>query len=279
MSKKVERKSVGEKVSRRRFLKAAAATVGVTAASVGVPAFLRHGSTATPYNLNLKWTCMGQGPPAKYTLSDLACNPWISAVQRLTDGRVTATVYGDQLLCKYSDAVDAVKAGICQMGLIHCGFTPGRFPSLSVFELPGLVPNQVVGNAAAYELSKEFPQIREEFEKYFKLLYNLVCSPNDLHTRTPIRSLKDLQGKIIGCRTPVHAEAIRAMGGGARNDERRRFLRICGEAFNRWNCCCIGYGYRAEDIRGTALPHRNSYSSRDFLDRNELGHFQKAYTT
>ncbi len=40
MNKKVE--EVEEKVSRRRFLKTAAATAGVTAATVGVPAFLRH---------------------------------------------------------------------------------------------------------------------------------------------------------------------------------------------------------------------------------------------
>ena len=47
MSKKVKQeKASEEKVSRRRFLKTAAAAAGVTAATVGVPSFLRHASAA-----------------------------------------------------------------------------------------------------------------------------------------------------------------------------------------------------------------------------------------
>ena len=45
MSKKAK-----EKVSRRRFLKTTAATAGVTAATIGVPAFLKHASAAP-----IKW--------------------------------------------------------------------------------------------------------------------------------------------------------------------------------------------------------------------------------
>src|SRR4030043_2061144 len=54
MSKKIEKdKTKDEKVSRRRFLKTAAATAGVTAATVGVPAFLRHASAA-PIKLKMQ---------------------------------------------------------------------------------------------------------------------------------------------------------------------------------------------------------------------------------
>src|SRR4030065_1934104 len=50
MSKKVEEKKEGEKVPRRRFLKPRAATAGITAATIGVPAFLKHASAAP-----IKW--------------------------------------------------------------------------------------------------------------------------------------------------------------------------------------------------------------------------------
>src|SRR4030043_664226 len=50
MRKKVEEKKSEEKVSRRGFWKTAAATAGVTAATIGVPAFLKHASAAP-----IKW--------------------------------------------------------------------------------------------------------------------------------------------------------------------------------------------------------------------------------
>src|SRR4030043_834478 len=106
MSKKMKQdKTSEEKVSRRRFLKTAAATAGITAATIGVPAFLKHAS-APP----IKWkiqTAWNSGDAAYVCFQNL-----FKLVGELSEGKLVCEGFPAGAIVGTFEMFDAVKAGV-----------------------------------------------------------------------------------------------------------------------------------------------------------------------
>ena len=64
--------------------------------------------------------------------------PWAKMVEDKSGGRLKITIYPGSTLGKAVDHFDMVKNGIADVGFTTPGYTPGRFPLISVTELPGL---------------------------------------------------------------------------------------------------------------------------------------------
>jgi TRAP-type transport system periplasmic protein len=62
--------------------------------------------------------------------------PWARMIEERSGGRLKVTIYPGSTLGKPADHFDLVKNGIADMGFISPGYTPGRFPLVSVAELP-----------------------------------------------------------------------------------------------------------------------------------------------
>jgi TRAP-type C4-dicarboxylate transport system substrate-binding protein len=84
--------------------------------------------------------------------------PWAKMIEEKSNGRLKVTIYPGSTLGKPADHYDMVVNGIADMGFATPGYTPGRFPLISVTELPLLFKTSKGGSQAVQSL----------FDKYFK---------------------------------------------------------------------------------------------------------------
>src|SRR4030042_4238212 len=105
MSKKVEEKKSEGKVSRRSFLKTAAATAGVTAATIGVPAFLKHAS-AQP----IKWKVQTAWDAG--TVGFVKVQEFCKKMGETSEGKLIFEAFPAGAIVGTFEMCDAVKAGV-----------------------------------------------------------------------------------------------------------------------------------------------------------------------
>lgn len=130
----------------------------------------------------------------------------------LSGNKFDIRIHPSNTLVAQKDGYQAVISGITPFTLIWPAGTPGVFPLLDLFSLPGLFPNQATSNAVALDLYEKYPQFKASFDPAIEPLSIQVHMRADLHTRVPIRSLADLKGKTIGCQSPQIAEALSSLG-------------------------------------------------------------------
>lgn len=121
-------------------------------------------------------------------------------------------IHPSYTLVGMKDSYQAVITGMTPFNLIWPAATPGGFPLLDLFSLPGLFPDQSTSNAVVRDLFARYPQFEQEIDPSVARVATQVHMRGDLHTRMPIRTLADLKGKTIGCQNPQLAEALAALG-------------------------------------------------------------------
>ena len=130
--------------------------------------------------------------------------PWmISEMERCSGGSLSAKVeYG---LAPPPAQYDTIRDGVADIGWIVYGYTPGKFETTKIAELPG---NR--GNAEA--ISVAFQKTHEKYlaaakeAKGVRILANYVHGPGHVNTVKKVTSYKD----IVGMKLRV--------GGGVAND-------------------------------------------------------------
>lgn len=110
------------------------------------------------------------------------------------------------------DSYQAVLTGMTPFNIVQCSATPGVFPLMELFTLPGLFPNQATSNIVAWHMLKKYPQFEQELDPDVVRISTQVHMRADLHTRMPIRTLAELKNKNIGCQNHQVAEALAALG-------------------------------------------------------------------
>ncbi len=137
---------------------------------------------------------LGTHPPLRSSPIAGALLPWSKEIEKRTKGRLKIKIYPSQSLIKARDAYEGVVSGIADIGWGVFSFTPGRFPLISVVELPFLSPNTFVGAHVLHDLYKKFPEIRAEL-KDVHVLDLWVTLPYEIHTvKKPIRTINDIKG-------------------------------------------------------------------------------------
>lgn len=137
--------------------------------------------------------------------------PWAEKLEAATNGDLTVKFYPGQTLAKTADEYDAVVYNIADMSWNQHAFNKGRFPAMSVLELPFLVPSTEVGAKTINALYQQFPEIRKEHDDVH-LLYLWATLSAQLHTiKKPVTSLEDLKGMKLAC-TPGAAKTVQALG-------------------------------------------------------------------
>ncbi len=135
---------------------------------------------------------------------------WAEALSEATDGRVTIESYPGGTLLAAADIYNGVVTGVADIGLSCFAYTPGRFPVLEAFELPGITYlNSRVASMVAWEGIQTLnpPEVQDTH-----LLMVLATGPGDIFSRSPIRSLDDLQGMEIRA-TGISTDTLTALGG------------------------------------------------------------------
>ncbi len=130
----------------------------------------------------------------------------------VSGGKFDIKVHPSYTLVGMKDSYQAVISGMTPYNLTWPAATPGVFPLLDIFSLPGLFPNQATANMVLRDLFAKYPQFEKELDPSVVRISTQVHMRADLHMRAPVRTLAELKGKTIGCQNPQLAEALSALG-------------------------------------------------------------------
>ncbi|MEM6760820.1 MAG: TRAP transporter substrate-binding protein [Pseudomonadota bacterium] len=136
--------------------------------------------------------------PRQANVPRLILDKWIADVQEASGGRIAVDHFPSmQLGGRPPELMDQAIDGVADIVWTVVGYTPGRFPSTEVFELPFMVSDARAASSAYWQMFQTH-MADTEF-KDLKILGTWVHGPGMLHTSTPVNAPDDMQGlKIRG---------------------------------------------------------------------------------
>ncbi|MEZ5716181.1 MAG: TRAP transporter substrate-binding protein [Paracoccaceae bacterium] len=170
--------------------------MGLVAGSVMAAAM---GTTAMAQDVTLK---LHQFLPAQANVPKLVLEPWAKRVEEASGGKIKIDHYPSmQLGGKPPELADQVKDGVADIVWTVLGYTPGRFPQSEVFELPFAMTNAEATSRAFWQYAQA-NMMDKDFRDY-KILAVHVHGPGLIHSKDPIRSVKDLNGVKLRAPTRI----------------------------------------------------------------------------
>ncbi|MEJ6393581.1 TRAP transporter substrate-binding protein [Gymnodinialimonas sp. 2305UL16-5] len=139
--------------------------------------------------------------PAQANVPALVLDVWADQVEEASGGRIEIERYPSmQLGGTPPELMDQAVDGVADIVWTVVGYTPGRFPSTEVFELPFMVTDARAASCAYWTMYEE--SMQEEFADVH-LLGTWVHGPGMFHTADPVEVPSDLEGMQIrgGSRT------------------------------------------------------------------------------
>lgn len=170
---------------------------GAVAVAIGAPG---AALASESYTFNLQSFL-----PAQATIPAQIIDVWADKVEAASDGRIEIKRFPSmQLGGKPPELIDQVIDGVIDITWNVVGYTPGRFPSTEVFELPFLVTDARAASAAYWQMMQE-GMADSEF-KDVKVLGVWVHGPGVIHSNKPVTTPADFNGmKIRGASRQVNA--------------------------------------------------------------------------
>jgi len=138
-----------------------------------------------------------------------AADAFAKEIEKATNGMVQISMFPGGSLSKPDAVYDGVVKGISDMGLSCFAYTRGKFPITAALDLPLGYPNGKIATKVANDFINNF---KPEELKDVKVLYVTAHGPGLLHTKKPVKTLKDLKGMKIRA-TGLSAKIIEALGG------------------------------------------------------------------
>jgi TRAP-type C4-dicarboxylate transport system substrate-binding protein len=137
--------------------------------------------------------------------------PWAKMVEQDSGGKIKIDIFPSmQLGGTPPQLYDQVKDGVVDLIWGLPGWTPGRFPSTEVFELPFIGARRGIVNARA---SQEFANAHLAKEtSEIKLLSYWSHDHGLIHATRPVKTMEDLKGLKLRSPTRLAGEALKALG-------------------------------------------------------------------
>lgn len=157
-------------------------------------------ATAADYTFNLQSFL-----PAQATIPSKIIDVWADDVEKASGGRIEIKRFASmQLGGKPPELIDQVIDGQIDISWNVVGYTPGRFPSTEVFELPFLVTDARAASSAFWQMMDG--QIADKEFMDVKMLGVWVHGPGVIHSSNPVNTPADMNGmKIRGASRQVNA--------------------------------------------------------------------------
>ncbi|WP_372892767.1 TRAP transporter substrate-binding protein [Rhodosalinus sp.] len=134
--------------------------------------------------------------PAQSAVPSQILDVWADRIEAESDGRIEIQRYPSmQLGGTPPELIDQAADGIADIVWTVVGYTPGRFPSTEVFELPFFVEDARAASYAFWTLHEE--QMAETEFADVEILGTWVHGPGMFHTDAPVRTPSDLDGMKI----------------------------------------------------------------------------------
>jgi len=161
----------------------------LSAAAAGLALLLAHPASAQKQTLKM---AHAWGPSHHMVKTQ---DIWIKEIEKASGGNLTVEV--DKAAIGSPPAqYDLIKDGVRDIVWFVPDYTPGRFPLMTVAQLPFICPNATACAPALWEWYTKHKLVDREFTDT-KLLVAFVHGPGTLHSRKPIRTLDELKGKKI----------------------------------------------------------------------------------
>ncbi len=170
-------------------------------ARVGIAALLATTafSSAFAQEVTLK---LHQFLPAQANVPVQVLDVWADKVEADSGGRIKVERYASMALGgKPPELIDQAIDGVADVVWTVVGYTPGRFPSTEVFELPFMMTNAEAVSRAYWEMFET--RMKDTEFKDVHILGTWVHGPGLLHSKNPVIKPSDLNGVKIrgGART------------------------------------------------------------------------------
>lgn len=139
--------------------------------------------------------------------------PFFEKAEARFAGKIKFSYFAENMLySNQAEAMQGVSDGRAAFGTIRPSVHPNEFRLLGVINIPGLVPNAVVGSLVLADIIEHFPAVRAEFPKNTEHFTSWTSASYQMHTKSPVHSLKELQGKNIVVWDAVSHTMVREMG-------------------------------------------------------------------
>lgn len=134
--------------------------------------------------------------PPQATVPAQVLDVWADKVEAESDGRIKVDRFpAMQLGGTPPELMDQAIDGVADIVWTVVGYTPGRFPTTEVFELPFMVDDARAASCAYWKMF-ETHMAEGEFADV-KILGTWVHGPGMFHTADPVETPADLQGMKI----------------------------------------------------------------------------------
>jgi TRAP-type C4-dicarboxylate transport system substrate-binding protein len=134
--------------------------------------------------------------PAQANVPKLVLDVWADKIEAASDGRIKIDRFPTmQPGGRPPELMDQAIDGVADVVWTVVGYTPGRYPTTEVFELPFMVDDARAASCAYWTMFESHMET-EEF-KDVKILGTWVHGPGMFHTADPVETPADLQGMKI----------------------------------------------------------------------------------
>ena len=139
---------------------------------------------------------MHQFLPAQANVPRLILDVWADKIEAESEGRIKINRFPSmQLGGAPPELMDQAVDGVADIIWTVVGYTPGRFPTTEVFELPFIVEDARAASCAYWTMFEDHME-DGEFAS-LKVLGTWVHGPGMFHTADPVETPADLQGMKI----------------------------------------------------------------------------------
>lgn len=177
-------------------------------AFIGSVASILLAGTAFAQDVTLR---MHQFLPPQATLPGMILDPWARSVEEASGGRIKIEhFYAMSLGGRPPELMDQARDGVVDIVMTLPGYTPGRFPSTEVFELPFMMTDPVATSKAYWEMVDTEWQDGEFSDVH--VLGAWVHGPGMLHTKDTVSTLEDMNGKTLRGPTRVINDLLSELG-------------------------------------------------------------------
>jgi len=135
---------------------------------------------------------------------------YAEVVKEKTGGRLVITPYWSETLGKFSDELNMIQKGICDINYVTVGVHAAEFPLGTVGDVPFMMPTD-----------RSLPFLNQIFDKYFKkdfkgihVLFPVWIEGHDFYTKKkPFKTLSDMKGLQIAVPPSPHfVGVVKALG-------------------------------------------------------------------
>lgn len=167
--------------------------LSLTAGAVAAAGLALSSSVATAQEVTLR---LHQFLPAQANVPKLVLDVWADNVEESSEGRIKVDRFPSmQLGGTPPELIDQAIDGIADVVWTVVGYTPGRFPTTEVFELPFMVSDARAASSAYWQMFETHMEAGEFAD--VKILGTWVHGPGMFHTNKPVVAPEDLQGMKI----------------------------------------------------------------------------------